>query len=108
MNEVGTILLSVASFEARFQGIVSAELLCGRKNSDEGPVGDLIRAMETPESRVAIVAAIRPNKRKPEPDSLDETFPFGSSHRSALADRALADFLGENEQHKNRPSFVSV
>ena len=36
----------------------------------------LIRTVETPEARVAVVAAIGPNERQPEPDTLDDTSSF--------------------------------
>jgi hypothetical protein len=56
--------------------------------------------METPEARVAIVAAVRPDKGETEPDALDKAAPGRPAHGTAGADRAFANFLGECEFHE--------
>jgi len=58
-----------------------------------------IIAVETPKTSVAVVAAIRPDKRDPEPGSFDKPFPCRSPHRTAAAHRALANPLGKNQMH---------
>lgn len=70
----------------------------GRTSAKRAVCG-LISPAEAPEARVAVIAAIGPNERDAEPDSLDETFSRGSSHRSAFADWALADSFGKGEMH---------
>jgi hypothetical protein len=57
-----------------FQKIANAELVYeSGQSQDRCTVTGLIRTAETPEARVAIVTAIRPNEGASEPNSLDET-----------------------------------
>jgi hypothetical protein len=55
--------------------------------------------METQESDVAIVAAIRPDEEERVEKLLDKTSSSGTPHQRAVASRALVHFFGEHELH---------
>ena len=78
------------------------------QSGDKRAVAGRIGATETPESRVAILTAVGPNKCKTEPDPLDEAFSPGPVHRRTLADRTFADSFGKSELHQNRPSLSTA
>ena len=64
--------------------------------------------MKSPEADVAIFAAIGPYKRKPQPETLDESFAHRAAHGIARAVGTLANSLGKCKMHVDRTPFVSL
>jgi hypothetical protein len=91
----------------RFKEMANAELLCEVGQScHKRAVAGRIGTAETPESQVAIRAAVRPNECNAEPNPLDEASSLRPAYRRALTDRAFADSFGKRELHQiDRPLF---
>ena len=92
----------------RFQDMANAELL-GEvgQSGDKRAVTGRIGTAETPESQVAIRAAVGPNECNAEPNPLDEASSLRPAHKGTLTDRAFADSFGKSELHQNRPSVLT-